>query len=183
MTKNICVFCSSSDDIKQAYYREAHILGDLIASNDCNLIYGGTDLGLMKAVADSVRENGGQVVGIIPRKFVQKGIATKDADNLLVTADMKERKAMMRERADAFVALPGGFGTLEEVLEVITLKLLGYHNLPIVFVDVDEFYLPLIQQFEIFYQQNFAKSDYFKMYQVVSSSREAWEYIQSYSCK
>ncbi|MFA8433162.1 MAG: TIGR00730 family Rossman fold protein [Marinifilaceae bacterium] len=180
MNKKICVFCSSSDVLEEVYFNEAKNLGKSIGQENFSLVYGGTNVGLMHEVARSVHDEGGKVIGVIPEKIKNNGIAASDIDELIVTSDMKERKAVMREKSDAFVALPGGFGTLEEILEVITLKQLGYHNKAIVFVDSDGFYFHLIQQFEKFYEKQFSKQNYRKMYKVVASGVEAIEYIKTY---
>lgn len=179
--KNICVYCSSSDALDEIYFKQARELGRLIAVKNYNLVYGGSNVGLMNEVACSVRNNGGHVIGVIPERIRDHGVADQLAHELLIAPDMKERKAWMRDRADAYVALPGGFGTLEEILEVITLKQLGVHQLPIAFVDVDGFYGPLLQQFEQFYEKGIAKPDYRSLYKVCDSSEKALDYISDYT--
>jgi uncharacterized protein (TIGR00730 family) len=180
MNKKICVFCSSSDAVEELFFKEAGNIGKAIGANQCSLVYGGTNVGLMYQVARSVHEAGGKVIGIIPEKIKDNGIAASDIDELIVTSGMMERKAQMRDLSDAFIALPGGFGTLEEILEVITLKQLGYHNKAIVFIDVNGFYTHLIGQFETFYTSRFAKEDYRKMYHVATDAEEAIRYIRNY---
>lgn len=105
-----------------------------------DLVYGGTNIGLMNQVAVSVKEAGGRVIGVVPKLINNLGVSADFLDELVITTDMAERKKVLREKSDAFVALPSGFGTLEEILEVITLKQLGYHNLPIVFINAYGFF-------------------------------------------
>lgn len=177
---NICVFCSSSNLVDQKYFEAAKKLGIIIGQFGNNLVYGGTNVGLMNQVAESVKGAGGKVIGVIPELINNYGISADFLDELIVTSDMSERKKVLREKSDAFIALPGGFGTLEEVLEVITLKQLGYHNLPIVFVNTDGFYDFLNDQFELSYREGFAKEDYRDCYVFVNNYDSAMEYIKNY---
>jgi len=181
MNKNICVFCSSSDHLSDKYYDAARELGTAIGNSGNHIVYGGTNVGLMHASAFATKNSGGKVFGVIPELIQSKGIASDYADELIVTSDMKERKEVIREKSDAFVALPGSFGTLEEILEVITLKQLGYHTKPIVFVDVDGFYSALKAQFDMQYQENFANESFRNMYVFVSNAADALDYIDNYT--
>ena len=124
----ICVFCASSESVDDVYFEAAADLGKEIVMQGWELLYGGTNCGLMREVSDAVKNSGGKVTGIIPQCIVDRGVSAEGISELIVTSDMKERKSMMREKADAFIALPGGWGTLEEITEVITLKQLGIHN-------------------------------------------------------
>ncbi|PKQ61750.1 Rossman fold protein, TIGR00730 family [Labilibaculum filiforme] len=177
---NICVFCSSSNSVDKKYFQEAENLGIAIASCGYNLVYGGTNVGLMNQVAVSAKQAGGKVIGVVPKLIADYGLTADFLDELIITSDMSERKKVLREKSNAFVALPGGFGTLEEILEVITLKQLGYHNLPIVFINTDGFYDFLKDQFELSYQENFAKEDYRDYYRFVNDYDSAIAYVQSY---
>lgn len=178
---NICVFCSSSNSIGEKYFQEAKNLGIAIGNAGHNLVYGGTNIGLMNQVAVSVKEAGGKVIGVVPKLIKEFGIAADFLDELVITPDMPERKKILREKSDAFVALPGGFGTLEEVLEVITLKQLGYHNLPIVFVNTDGFYDFLKDQFELTYREGFAKEDYRQYYEFVNTYDKVVPCVNNYN--
>ena len=180
MSKNICVFCSSSDYLEDKYYEAARELGRAIGESGNHIVYGGTNVGLMHASALATKQAGGRVIGVIPELIQSKGIASDYADELIVTEDMKERKEVIREKSDAFIALPGSFGTLEEIMEVITLKQLGYHSKAIVFVDVDGFYSALKAQFDMQYQENFANESFRQMYVFVNDAKEALDYINSY---
>jgi uncharacterized protein (TIGR00730 family) len=179
MIKNICVFCSSSDALEQKFYLEAEKLAALFLKENYQLIYGGARVGMMGSMARSIIEGSGKVIGVIPELIYNKNIALMSAE-LIVTQDMKSRKAKMAELADAFIAMPGGFGTLEELSEVITLKQLEYHKKPIVIMNTGKFYDKLLEFFEVFYLNNFAKSDYKKLYHVANSADEAVDYIKNY---
>lgn len=177
---NICVFCSSSNSVDEKFFEEARGLGIAMGESGDTLIYGGTNVGLMNQVAVSVKSSGGKVIGVIPKLINDYGISADFLDELIITPDMTERKTVLREKANAFIALPGGFGTLEEVLEVITLKQLGYHNLPIVFINTNGFYDALKKQFELSYNENFAKETYRNLYCFVDNYEEALKHVEEY---
>lgn len=179
-TKLICVYCSSSDAISPDFFDIAEELGRLIAGSGYGLIYGGGNIGLMGRIAKSVHQHGGRVVGVIPRFLHEADLTYLPADELVVTDNMRERKAEMESRADAFVGLPGGFGTLEEMLEVLTLKQLGRHNKPIVFVNARGFYNGLEDVFEHIYRERFAKPDYRCLYHFADDAVDAISYIENY---
>lgn len=177
MKKNICVFSSSSDMIATEFFKVAEELGTLIAKRNCTLVYGGANVGLMGTLARAVHAHGGRVVGIFPDFLKDKELAYEAADELIITKDMRERKTIMEERSDAFVALPGGFGTLEEVMEILTLKLLKRHNKPVVFVNTNNFYGNMIDFLKHIVQERFAKPESQEHYNVVSSPFNAISYI------
>lgn len=177
---NICVFCSSSNAIDQSYFQEAEKLGKLIGKGNHTLINGGANVGLMEAVTVASRQAGAQTIGIIPERMIGRSLASDNTHDVLVTKDMMERKAKMRDMSDAFIALPGGFGTLEEILEVLTLKQLSYHNKPIVFIDTNNFFEFLFKQFEVSFKEMFAKELYRNLYFVANGADEAMEYIRNY---
>ncbi len=172
---NICVFCSSSSAVADGYVAAASDLGARIAREGHSLIYGGGRFGLMGAVSRAARENGAAVTGVIPRFIAER--TDSDVDRLVVTADLRERKAKMEELSDAFISLPGGFGTLEEVLEIITLGQLGLLSKPVAFVNTEGFYDPLVNVFERLYAEKFAKPVFRALYAVVSTPRQAVEYV------
>jgi uncharacterized protein (TIGR00730 family) len=132
------------------------------------------------AERQSAKENGGRVVGVIPGHIADKGISFNGADELLVTANMRERKAIMEERADAFLVLPGGFGTLEEAVEIITLKQLQQHRKAVVILNAHGFYDPLHTLFEHFYEQHFAKPASRGLYYFACSVADTFAYLDSY---
>lgn len=178
---NICVFCSSSNAIPEIYFDEARQLGKLIGETQSSIVYGGSNVGLMNCCADSARAHGAHSVGIIPQVIHDNNLASHSDHELIVTPNMRDRKYLMRKRSDAFIALPGGFGTLEEILEVITLKQLHYHNKPIVFINTNNFYDALLAQFEHSYEESFAKPEYRELYFVAQNASEAIEYLASYN--
>jgi uncharacterized protein (TIGR00730 family) len=142
--RNICVYCGSGPGINPAYVATARELGKSLAAADIGLVYGGGSLGLMGEVAKSTLAHGGRVIGIIPAFLSNKEQMLKDADELIVTENMHERKMLMFERSDAFVALPGGIGTLEELVEQLTWSQLGRHAKPIIVANIDGFWAPFL---------------------------------------
>lgn len=177
---NICVFCSSSDVVDESYFFIAKNLAEKIAEKKFNLIYGGSNVGLMNAIAVNAKQNGAKVIGVIPEKILEKGLGSDIIDELIVTPDMHSRKAKLEEMADAFIAMPGGFGTLEELAEVITLRQLEYHYKPIVILNHNNFYDKLIEFFEVLYAEKFAKKEYRKVYFVTDDIEKALDYIINY---
>jgi cytokinin riboside 5'-monophosphate phosphoribohydrolase len=180
MGKTICVYSSSSDAVSEHYFEAARELGSLIGERQYTMIYGAGNIGLMGRMALAVHQHGGKVVGVIPEFLNNFGLAYEAADEIIITTGMRERKAVMEQRADAFIALPGGFGTLEEMLEVITLKQLQLHRKPIVFINTLNFYEKLFQQFEHLFRESFAKEDQRKLYAIVPNAKEALAYIDTY---
>src|SRR5690606_6509747 len=142
--RSICVYCGSNAGSKPTYTERAMALGDRIARDGLQLVYGGGNVGLMGIVADAVLRGGGEVVGVIPEQLVNWEVAHKDVTRLEVVGSMHERKMRMFDLSDGFVALPGGFGTLDEMFEMLTWRQLGIGNKPCAFLDVDGFYEPLI---------------------------------------
>lgn len=141
--KAVCVFCGSSSGAGRRYVDAATSLGEHLARSGILVVYGGAHVGTMGVLADAALAAGGEVVGVIPEGMVEREIAHTGLTELHVVADMHERKALMAERADAFIALPGGAGTLEELFEVWTWAQLGLHAKPIGLLDIDGFYQPL----------------------------------------
>jgi hypothetical protein len=178
---NICVFSSSSNAIKEVYFHEAEQLGELIAKGKHTLINGGANVGLMETVTVAASVAGGKTIGIIPEKLIDRSLVSKNSHEVIITPDMHNRKVQMRDISDAFIALPGGFGTLEEILEVITLRQLEYHTKPIVFINTNQFFDNLFKQFEVSYNEMFAKDVYRELYFVAQNAREAMEYIVNYT--
>ena len=153
--KSICVYCGSNADSKPAYTERAIALGDRIAKEGLRLVYGGGNVGLMGIVADAVLAAGGEVVGVIPEQLVGWEVAHKGVTRLEVVANMHERKKRMFDLSDAFVALPGGFGTLDEMFEMLTWRQLGIGDKPCAFLDVDGFYAPLMGMIDRMVEERF----------------------------
>ena len=182
MRETLCVYCSSSNKIAEKYFDVADEMGQALVERGYRLVYGGGQVGLMGRLAESVHERGGTVCGVIPEALRDReGVAYDVADEMIVTNTMQERKAEMYSRADAFVALPGGFGTLEEFMEVLTLKQLGYHHKALVMVNTDGFYDALIGFFGQLYDEGFAREKHSDLYQLVDSPQEAVDYVATYS--
>ena len=173
----ICVYCAASNHVAEAYFAAARELGAGMAQRGWSLIYGGGGVGLMGAVAETVRAGGGKVIGIIPQALLDREQAYLQADDLIVTTTLRERKQLMDDHADAFVTLPGGFGTLEEVLEILTLRQLAYHDKPIVLVNTGGYFDPLLTMFERVFEQGFANERFRAMYRVVDSSEAALQLL------
>lgn len=178
--KRICVFAASSNKVDQKYTDLAYELGRLMAANGMGLVFGAGDVGLMGACVRGVKDHNGHAIGVIPEKLNLPGIAYTGCDELIVTPTMHERKSKMEALADGFVALPGGFGTLEELLETITLKQLGYHDHPIVILDQDGFYQNLIAQFETCIGEKFADKAWRALYFCAKDPQQAIDYLASY---
>jgi len=176
---NITVFSSSSDAIEPAFFDVATELGRALAERGNTLVYGGTNVGLMGAVARAAVANGGNVIGVIPRYMSEKGIDFAECE-LHLTRDLRERKAKMEQLGDAFIVLPGGFGTLEEVLEILTLKQLRRHQKAIVILNARGFYDPLRELFEHVYRQRFAKETTRALYHFAPTVPDAFAYLDSY---
>ena len=144
MMRSICVFCGSSNGVSASYAAAAKALAVCAAAQRIQIVYGGASVGIMGVLADSMLAAGGRVIGVIPRALVHREIAHTGLTELHVVESMHERKARMAELADAFVALPGGLGTLEELFEIWTWGMLGLHDKPYGLLDVDGYYQPLI---------------------------------------
>ncbi|MEM7576203.1 MAG: TIGR00730 family Rossman fold protein [Planctomycetota bacterium] len=169
MQRNVCVFCGSRDGRENGYASLAEDFGVALGQRSWTLIYGGGTLGLMGRIAMATQLHGGKVVGVIPEAMDTVEVAYRDAEELIVVDTMRQRKQIMDDRSDAFVVLPGGFGTLEELSEVITHRFLNYHGKPVVIVNHAGFYDPLIALFEHFMDAGFAGDSYRAVYTVVDS--------------
>jgi uncharacterized protein (TIGR00730 family) len=157
--RKICVYCGSGPGTDPAFVEGARAFGEILAKNGIGLVYGGGAIGLMGAIAYSVLDNGGQVTGIIPKFLMTREKALRGTHEMIVTKDMHERKRMMFEMADAFVTLPGGVGTLEEVVEQMTWAQLGRHKKPILLANINGFWEPLCALLDHMKTTQFIRSD------------------------
>ncbi len=157
--KSICVYCGSNSGSRPAYAERAMALGERIAREGLTLVYGGGNVGLMGVVADAVLQAGGEVVGVIPQQLVDWEVAHRDVTRLEIVGSMHERKARMFDLSDAFVALPGGFGTMDEMFEMLTWRQLGLGDKPCAFLDVDDFYDPLLAMMDRMVAERFLHPD------------------------
>ena len=175
--KTITVYASASPRISTVYFDAAAKLGKLLAEKSITCVNGGGIKGLMDAVTNAVLENGGNVCGVVPRFMIDRGWIHKSIQEIIITEDMHSRKKAMAERADAFIALPGGLGTMEELLEIITWRQLGLHSKPIVILNISGFYDHLLSMFEKADRENFVHSVLAEYFKVASSPEEALEII------
>lgn len=181
MINNICVYASSSEYLDPIFYQAARELGLLIGENHYNVVYGGSRLGMMYACAGAVKEAGGNIIGIMPEKLANMGCANpEDCETFILTKGMRERKAKLDELSDAVIAIAGGFGTLEELAELIVQKQLGYNNKPIVILNTANFYDNLINFFETIINLNFANQNSRNLYYIAKTPKEAIDYVKNY---
>ena len=143
MTRSVCVFCGSAPGVRPSYSAAARELGVALAQHGLTLVYGGGRLGLMGIVADAVLQAGGRVVGVIPRMLIERELSHPNLTRQHVVATMHERKTLMAEMSDAFVGLPGGMGTFDELVEIVTWAQLGLHAKPVVLANIDDYYRSL----------------------------------------
>lgn len=176
--KLLCVYCSSSDRIDPKYGAAAEQLGRELAAQGWGLVYGGGKTGLMGAVARGTKAAGGHVVGVIPEFMKARELAFAEADELVTVVTMRERKLLMEARADAFVTLPGGWGTLEEILEILTLRQLDVVKKPCVFYNQDGFYDDLFRLFERMLKENFFKPSNMELFRVANSIPDIFTQIE-----
>ena len=176
--KRIAVFCSSSERIDRCFFDDAEALGEAMVQRDWGLVYGGANCGLMRMLAETVEQGGGKALGVIPRRIVERGKAAQNISELVVTEDMKERKSLLREHADAFIALPGGWGTLEEIIEVISLRQLEEHHKPIVFLNTNGFYTRFFEFIAYCHQGKFISPLYDNLYIIADTVEEAIAYLE-----
>ncbi len=177
--KTICVYASGSKTLDQSYIKEAEMLGQLIAQRGYALVFGGGAHGLMGAVARGAAQTGGRIIGVVPEIMNVNALLFDGCSEMHITSGMRERKALMEEKADAFIALPGGYGTLEELLEIITLRHLGVHQKPIAAVNTNGFYGGLAAQFDETVRLGFATEDATSVYRICVNAQEAMDYIAS----
>jgi uncharacterized protein (TIGR00730 family) len=176
----ICVFCASSTSLDRRWLDLATEVGSALSARGHRLVSGGGRVGMMGAVAEGTRQAGGHTFGVIPQSLVDLEVADLDSDELVVTDGMAARKTVMLERADAFVILPGGLGTLDEMFEVWTLATLGVHAKPIVLLDVDDFYGGLLAWLGTLASQRFVRSEGLAMVRVARSVDEALDEVERF---
>jgi uncharacterized protein (TIGR00730 family) len=178
MPKFLCVYCASSSLVDPLYYSGAVALGRGLVARGWSLVYGGGNVGLMGAVAQAVKEAGGVVVGVIPEFMRERELAFTAADELIVVDSMRERKRLMAERAEAFVALPGGIGTLEELAEAMTERYLNLSRKPVVIVNQNGFYDDLLRFFSRMVDERFKSPGLGRLYAVADRSDAVWPLLE-----
>jgi uncharacterized protein (TIGR00730 family) len=156
---NICVFCGSATGVNPVYAETARELGMLLAKSSHSLIYGGGNIGLMGILADSVLSNGGEVVGVIPDFLLKREVGHRGVSRLEIVESMHERKKRMADLSDAFIAMPGGWGTLDELAEILTWRQLGIINQPIGLLNINQYFNPLLEQMRTMVRDGFLRAD------------------------
>ncbi|MBS4760836.1 MAG: TIGR00730 family Rossman fold protein [Clostridium sp.] len=180
MINTVCIFASSCNYLESEYYTDAKILGGLLAKSGMDVVYGGSCLGLMWACADEVKKQGGRLIGVMPTKLKEMDVFSDYCDEFFETPCMRSRKAKMDELSDALIALPGGFGTLEELSEMIVQKQLGYNDKAIVILNTNGFYDNLLNFFDDILNEKFANRKAGKLYFVANTPQEAVDYLTKY---
>ena len=175
--QTIAVYCSSSTQIDACYFKAAQELGKSLAQHGMHCCNGGGGIGLMGAISDAVMAHGGKAIGVIPQFMVDMGWHHSSLSELHTVADMHSRKAMMAQMSDAVVALPGGIGTLEELLEILTWKQLGLFNKPIIILNINGFYDPLLAQLQKAVEGRFMREEHQQMWQVVEEASQVIDAI------
>ncbi|OXA72645.1 Rossman fold protein, TIGR00730 family [Flavobacterium branchiophilum NBRC 15030 = ATCC 35035] len=181
--KRICIFCGSSTGTNTNYEIQATLLGKYLAQQNIELVYGGANVGLMGAIAHGVLDNGGKVIGVLPIFLKSKEIAHNNLTKLIEVKTMHERKAKMFELSDAFVALPGGFGTIEETFEMLTWAQLGLHQKPIALLNLNGFYDGLINFIQNIANNGLLKPENKDMLLICNNIEELFEKINHYNPK
>ncbi|ASV30439.1 LOG family protein [Maribacter cobaltidurans] len=178
--KRVTVFCGSSSGTENIYQEQASLLGQTLAKHDIELIYGGANVGLMGAVADGVLNNGGKVIGVLPNFLKSKEIAHEHLTELILVDTMHQRKTKMNDLSDGVIAMPGGFGTLEEFFEMLTWAQLGLHKKPIAILNIDGFYDSLNVLVQTMVDKGFLKEVNQKMLLVSDNIDELLEKMKNY---
>ena len=178
--KSIALFCGSSDGFDSKYKTLAYNFGNYCAQKNITLYYGGAALGLMKAAAEGCRTHNGKVIGIAPSFFSDSTVLDTTLEELRLVDSMSERKQMMEREADAFVALPGSYGTMDEFFEVITDAQLGLHHKPVAILNAFDYYTPLIQQLEIFKKEGFLRNFHFDLLITANNLEELFMKLENY---
>jgi hypothetical protein len=181
MPKSLCVYCSSSDRLEPKYYAAASQVGVELARRQWTLIYGGGKTGLMGAVARGVKSGAGRVIGVIPEFMKERELEFTEADELISVLTMRERKMIMETRADAFLALPGGWGTLEELLEILTLAHLEVLQKPVVILNQDGYYDDLLRLCDRIVRENFMHATIHGKYAVARTVEEIFPLIENWN--
>lgn len=176
---NICIYCASSNKVAEIYGNTAYELGALLAKEGITVVTGAGSIGLMRQVEDGALENGGKAIGVIPRFMVEQGWHHTGLTELHITESMHSRKELMAELSDAVIALPGGCGTMEELCEIITWKQLGLYLNPIVILNINGYYDPLIAQLAKAVEEHFMGELHSRIWSVATTPAEAIEIIRS----
>jgi uncharacterized protein (TIGR00730 family) len=178
--KRICVFCGSNNRANPVYLESAERVGLFLAENNIELVFGGGRVGLMGKIADTVMHHGGKVIGIIPESLAIKEVAHQGLSELIIVDTMHERKAQMADHSDGFIALPGGFGTFEELCEIITWAQLGIHHKPCGFLNINNYYDPLIKLFDQATAEGFVHPEHRTLVLIEETIEQMFEKMKNY---
>lgn len=177
--RSLCVYCGSSSNVRESHRETARELGKILADAGIRLVFGGGRVGLMGVVADAALDNGGEVIGVIPKFLEQWEVGHSGCTELIVTDNMHDRKLKMATLSDAFAILPGGLGTLDETFEILTWKQLELHDKPIVVVDADGYWEPLTALIRSQIAENYVRAEHGKLFTTVSTAAEVLPTIAS----
>jgi uncharacterized protein (TIGR00730 family) len=178
--KRVSVFCGSKDGVRPEYTAAAHAMGRALLDREIGLVYGGGGVGMMGRISETVKSGGGEIVGIIPNALLAREGGRMELPELRIVRSMHERKAMMVDMSDGFIALPGGFGTFEEFCEIVTWAQLGLHAKPIGLLNIEGYFDPLIQQFDRAVSEGFAHPDNCRLILHESDPRRLLDLMESY---
>ena len=178
--KRVCVYCGSSPGRNPKYIAGARVLGKELAARGIGLVYGGASVGIMGEIADAVLASGGEVIGVIPQSLADKEVSHNGLTELKIVGSMHERKAIMAEHSDGFIALPGGLGTLEELFEVLTWSQLGFHNKPCALLNIEQYYDSLSVFLDHAVEQQFVKQIHRDMLLVEENSSKLLDAMSAY---
>ena len=179
--KTVCVYCASSSKADKTYLDAAYSLGKLFAEERIRCVFGAGKTGLMGALAQGVMDNNGEIIGVIPEFMIEEGWGNEDLTQLKITPTIHSRKETMAQLSDATIAMPGGCGTLEELMEIITWKQLGLFSGKIIILNINNYYTPLIEMLERAVEENFMREEHRAIWQVVTTPQEAIEALESTS--
>ncbi len=177
---NVCVYCSSSETVDPVYFETARRLGQLLGERKNTLVYGGANVGPMNALADAVKKTGGRVVSVIPKVIEERGLVFRRSDEVVVTGTLQERRITMIKGSDTFVALPGGFGTLEEVTENLTMRQLGLHRKPLALVNTRGFWDPFAGFVRELRVGRFILAEHESLLHLAPTPEDALDYLDRY---
>jgi uncharacterized protein (TIGR00730 family) len=177
--RNVTVYCSSSDHVAAPFFAAADELGRALAAQNWGLVYGGNRIGVMGRLADAARSAGGRVIGITPQHFIDSGAGDDLCHELIVTPDMRQRKSLLESRGDALIVMPGGIGTLEEFFEVLVGKTLHLHDKPLVLLNIENYFAPLLTMLADGVEKRFVRPKAATLYFVASTVAQAISYLQT----
>ena len=177
MIKNIAVYCAASNRIDSIYFNETEVLGKMLGQRDIHIINGAGNIGLMRAITDAALSAGGKVTGVIPGFMVDRGLCHSRLTAVIQTQTMHERKKCMADLSDAVIALPGGYGTLEELLEIITWRQLGLYKNPVIILNTNNFYGLLLEMFSRIVSEKFVRDEHTQLWHVAQTPREVIDLI------